>query len=100
MSWLRPARLTGVYAETLKQVRARCRKSTDYVLAHRDAGLWFNCRATALNNRLSRLEQMGFLVSERFGKQRRFRPVAAPKTTRSVGKENATRKGGATKPES
>lgn len=63
--------LTGVYAETLKGCRRLCRKG-GYVMANRDAE-WFGCGPTALNNRLSRLEELGFLVSEKYGRQRRFK---------------------------
>lgn len=65
--------LTGVYAETLAGVRRRCSRSRDsYVYAGRD-WKWFKApSAMALNNRLSRLEEMGFVFSERYGRQRRF----------------------------
>lgn len=65
--------LTGVYAETLAGVRRRCARGKEcYVVANRDWKWFQSPSATALNNRLDRLEEMGFLFSERFGKQRRF----------------------------
>lgn len=62
--------LTGVYLETLRAIRRKLARG-GYVVAGRDAS-WFGCKATALNNRLSRLEEMGHLMSEQYGKQRRF----------------------------
>jgi hypothetical protein len=66
--------VTGVYLETLHQLRHRCADG-GYVIAHRDAGNYFDCAATALNNRLAWLEKHGFARSEKYGKQRRFFPV-------------------------
>lgn len=62
--------LTGVYAETLARLR-RIYQHQDYVVANRIA--WqFECSPTALNNRLARLEELGFLRSEIYGRARRF----------------------------
>lgn len=66
--------LGGVYAETLQRMREHCSQG-GYVVANRDAEL-FGCNPTALNNRLKRLEELGFVVSEKSGRQRRFVPVA------------------------
>jgi len=63
--------LTGVYLSTLLLMQALDRKGRRYFVANRDAAL-FRCKATALNNRMVRLEQVGFLRSERFGRERRF----------------------------
>lgn len=60
--------LTGVYLETLKII---LKAKTTQVVANRDHW-FFGCSPTALNNRLARLEQMGYLKSERCGRQRRF----------------------------
>lgn len=65
--------LTGVYAETLRGVQRLCGRDGCYVVANRDAW-WFQCKPTALNNRLRRLEEMGFVQSCWFGRQRRFSP--------------------------
>lgn len=63
--------LTGVYAETLKKARALLVADAAYLIANRDA--WqFGCNPTALNNRMARLEKLGYLKSERFGRERRF----------------------------
>lgn len=62
--------LTGVYADTLNAVRRKLARG-GFIIAHRDAA-WFGCKATALNNRLARLEEMGHVMSEQYGKQRRF----------------------------
>ena len=66
--------LTGVYLETLIGVRLLCAKS-GHVIANQHAPA-FDCKPTALNNRLRRLEELGFLVSERYGRQRRFKVKA------------------------
>lgn len=63
--------LSGVYAETLRILRQRTKRGR-YVVANRDAGEWFDCKPTALNNRLKRLEDLGFAKSEFCGLQRRF----------------------------
>lgn len=63
--------LTGVYAETLQIMRANFNSRDAFAVANRDAHL-FQCGPTALNNRLNRLEEMGFVDSERYGNQRRF----------------------------
>lgn len=63
--------LTGIYLETLQGVRRMCARKGGHVVANRDACL-FDCKPTALNNRLSRLEQLGFLRSEMYGRQLRF----------------------------
>ena len=65
--------VTGIYAETLAKLRQLC-KTQGFVVANRDAEL-FNCKATALNNRLAWAEEHGFAKSERFGKQRRFKAI-------------------------
>lgn len=59
--------LTGVYAETLRLLRQR----RSPVVANRDADL-FECKPTALNNRLAWLESHGLARSERHGRERRF----------------------------
>lgn len=63
--------LTGIYLETLHEMRRRCKTVEAYVVANRDAA-WFQCEPTALNNRLARLEELGFVFSEKYGRQRRF----------------------------
>jgi hypothetical protein len=63
--------LTGIYAETLDMMRRLCRAKDDFVVSNRDAER-FGCEPTALNNRLARLEELGFVFSERFGRERRF----------------------------
>jgi hypothetical protein len=63
--------LTGIYLDTLRGVRRKCAMKGGNVVANRDAA-WFGCKATALNNRLVRLEELGFLRSEKYGRQRRF----------------------------
>ena len=72
-------KLTGVYAETLKDVRTFCLGrnalcNEGYVVSNRDAK-HFGCNPTALNNRLAALERLGFVRSEVAGRQRRFYPV-------------------------
>lgn len=68
--------LTGVYAETLRGVRRWCARPERFVVANRD-WKWFAAPSpTALNNRLAMLERHGFLVSEKFGRQRRFKVKA------------------------
>lgn len=64
--------LTGVYAETLAGVRRYCARKGGHVVANRDWKQFDAPTPTALNNRLARLEEMGFVFSERFGRQRRF----------------------------
>ena len=59
--------LTGVYADTLRILRA----SRSAVVANRDADR-FGCLPTALNNRLSWLEEHGLAQSVRHGRERRF----------------------------
>lgn len=66
--------LTGVYAETLAGVRGWCRKHGGYIVANQAADA-FGCEPTALCNRLDRLESLGLLTSETFGRERRFSPV-------------------------
>jgi DNA-binding MarR family transcriptional regulator len=43
----------------------------EFIVANMHADC-FDCKPTALSNRLKRLEAMGFVQSERFGVQRRF----------------------------
>lgn len=62
--------LTGVYADTLLGAR-RYLKSHAYLLASETAG-WFGCKATALSNRLKRLETLGLLKAQVYGRQRRY----------------------------
>ena len=62
--------LSGVYAETLKGVRRWC-KAYGYLVANQAASA-FDCKPTALNNRLRRLEELGFVRSEWYGRQRRY----------------------------
>lgn len=62
--------LTGVYLETLKILRRLTRKGSK-VVSNKHATK-FGCRATALNNRLARLEELGLAQSERYGRERRF----------------------------
>lgn len=66
--------VTGVYLDTLKTLRHRG-VNGGYVIAHRDAGNYFDCAPTALNNRLAWLEKHGLARSVKYGKQRRFFPV-------------------------
>ena len=68
--------LTGIYLETLVAVRLHCRDGGN-VVAGRDAES-FCCKATALNNRLAYLERAGFLSSEVYGRQRRYKPEPPP----------------------
>jgi response regulator of citrate/malate metabolism len=63
--------LTGIYAETLRDVRRWCARPERHVVANRDAW-WFGCSPTALNNRLAWLEEHSFIKSEKYGRQRRF----------------------------
>ena len=63
--------LTGIYAETLQTMRTLLANRDAWIVANKDAK-HFGCKPTALNNRLSRLEEMGFVLSERYGAQRRF----------------------------
>lgn len=63
--------LNGVYLETLQTMRRLCKRGA-FIVANRDAEK-FGCKPTALNNRLARLEELGFIVSEKYGRQRRFR---------------------------
>lgn len=63
--------VTGVYAETLRGLRRWCKRPGMFVVANRDA-YWFDCKPTALNNRLAWLESHGFARSEKYGRQRRF----------------------------
>ena len=61
--------LTGVYAATLDLLRQQG-ESTGAFLS-RIAG----CEATAMNNRLSMLEQLGAATSRRDGRERIFKAV-------------------------
>lgn len=63
-------RVTGVYAETLCILRRRCHGG-GFVVANQDA-FRFDCKPTALNNRLAWLERHGFATSSKFGRQRRY----------------------------
>lgn len=64
--------LTGVYLKTLETVeRITKKKKSAFIVANQDAEQ-FGCTPTALNNRLAKLEQHGYLFSQRFGRQRRF----------------------------
>lgn len=65
--------VTGIYAQTLKDVQRWCSRSGRYVVANRDAG-WFGCNGTALSNRLAVLEKHGLVYSVKYGRQRRFYP--------------------------
>lgn len=67
--------LSGVYLETLEFVRRWCERH-GFVVANR-AATEAGCEATALNNRLARLESLGYLTSEQYGRQRRFRIAPA-----------------------
>lgn len=58
------------YQKTLDLIRKSFRRPA-HVLANRDHKN-FGCRPTALNNRLRRLEELGFLTSVRSGRVRRF----------------------------
>lgn len=71
-------KVTGVYEKTLRVLRRLCGDTESFVVANRDAAK-FLCRPTALNNRLSRLERLGLVVSSRHGRQRRFRPATLAK---------------------
>lgn len=62
--------LTGVYKETLDELRAFTETGLSMV-ANRDAE-HMGCNGTALSNRLKRLEEMGFARSEIYGRQRRY----------------------------
>lgn len=61
---------TGVFAETFRGAE-RYLKRHPYLVANRAAPL-FGCQPTALSNRLKRLETMGLLKAERYGKQVRY----------------------------
>lgn len=63
--------LTGIYADTLDTMRQLSRTGWKFIVANQAAHR-FLCKPTALNNRLRRLEELGFVRSERFGRQRRF----------------------------
>lgn len=67
--------LSGVYLETYKVVRRLCKKKSGFVVSGRDCDS-FNCKATALNNRLVALEKHGLVFSEQCGRERRFFPCA------------------------
>jgi len=60
--------LTGVYAETLAMLRQCGEEITGAALA-RQAG----CKATAMNNRLARLEAFGLAVSRWYGRKKLYR---------------------------
>lgn len=62
--------LTGVDAETLAGAR-RYLSRYACLVANR-AALWFGCQPTALSNRLKRLELLGLLKAEKYGKQVRY----------------------------
>lgn len=66
--------LTGIYADTLKIIRRRW-VAGYYIVARRDADNWFQCNPTALSNRLKWLERNGLLVSETYGREKRYRPA-------------------------
>ena len=63
--------LTGVYAETLTLLRKLTSEKESFIVANQHAEQ-FGCNPTALNNRLKRLEELGFAKSERYGRQRRY----------------------------
>lgn len=63
--------LNGVYAETLALLRSSPTPISGAALA-RLAG----CQATAMNNRLTALEHLGYASSYRYGRERRFQAIA------------------------
>lgn len=63
--------VSGVYKETLDGMKRLCARG-GYVIANRDAK-WFGCSGPALSNRLVWLEIHGYAVSERYGREKRFR---------------------------
>lgn len=60
--------LTGVYADTLKFLREQKEQLNGAELA-RKAGV----NETAMDNRLAWLESYGFAISERYGREKRWR---------------------------
>ena len=60
----------GVHADTLALLRKQRREVSGAELA-RLAG----CKQTAMNNRLAYLEELGFAVSRRYGRERLFQAV-------------------------
>jgi hypothetical protein len=62
--------LTGVYADTYALLR---RQSAPLTAA--DLAPAAGCKPTAMCNRLSALERMGFAVSQRYGRKRLYRAV-------------------------
>lgn len=78
-----PRKLTGIYAETLELLRQASGEIHGAALAAK-AG----CPATAMNNRLARLEELGLATSRRYGRQRLFRantPQAAFVSAHRIG---------------
>ena len=62
--------LGPVYQETLTRFR-KLMRSQKFVVANQDHEQ-FNCKPTALNNRLRGLEKHGFLQSEWYGREHRY----------------------------
>lgn len=60
--------LTGVYADTLALLRKQKSEITGADLGRLDG-----CKATAANNRLARLEELGLVMSRRYGRKRLYR---------------------------
>lgn len=63
----------GVYLKTLRMLRERTRPVTGASLAR-----VARCKATAMNNRLARLEGWGLAVSEWRGRERLYRAKETP----------------------
>jgi Fic family protein len=63
--------VTGAYAETLALLRRELRPRDEITGAALAAVA--GCKPTAMNNRLARLEELGFVTSRRFGRLRLFR---------------------------
>lgn len=59
--------LTGIYFDTLKVLRGLGEFSGA------DLARYMDVPATAMNNRLARLEELGFATSRRYGRQRLFK---------------------------
>lgn len=62
--------LNGVYADTLALLRTMTEPASGAALAR-----LARCPATAMNNRLARLEEHGYARSHRYGRERRFEAI-------------------------
>ena len=62
---------TGEYADTLDWIEANFTRGADFTGA--ELGKRLGIAATAMNNRLNRLEELGYLISIPYGRKRLYK---------------------------